>query len=26
LFWILQQEKWYHTGYVEWVAPMVLPN
>lgn len=20
LFWILQQEEWYHTGYVEWVA------
>ena len=20
LFWVLQQEKWYHTGYVEWVA------
>lgn len=22
LFWILQQEKWYHTGYVEWVAEL----
>jgi hypothetical protein len=22
LFWVLQQEKWYHTGYVEWVAPL----
>ncbi len=22
LFWILQQEKWYYTGFVEWVAPL----
>ena len=22
LFWVLQQEGWYHTGYVEWVAEM----
>ena len=22
LFWILQQEGWFHTGYVEWVASM----
>ena len=22
LFWVLQQEKWYHTGYVEWVSPL----
>jgi hypothetical protein len=22
LFWVLQQEKWYHTGYVEWVASL----
>ena len=24
LFWILQQEKWYHTGYVEWVAEITI--
>ena len=22
LFWILQKEGWFHTGYVEWVAPI----
>lgn len=22
LFWVLQQEKWYHTGHVEWVAEL----
>jgi len=22
LFWVLQQEKWYHTGFVEWIAPL----
>ena len=22
LFWILQQEGWYHTGEVEWIAPL----
>jgi len=22
LFWVLQEEKWYHTGYVEWVAEL----
>ena len=22
LFWILQQEGWYHEGYVEWVAAL----
>ena len=23
LFWVLQQEGWYHTGYVEWVAQII---
>ena len=22
LFWVLQQEKWYYTGFVEWIAPL----
>jgi hypothetical protein len=22
LFWILQKERWFHTGYVEWIAPI----
>ena len=22
LFWVLQKEKWYYTGFVEWVAPL----
>jgi hypothetical protein len=22
LFWVLQEEKWYHTGYVEWIGEM----
>lgn len=22
LFWVLQQEKWYHTGHVEWIGKM----
>jgi hypothetical protein len=22
LFWVLQQEKWYYTGFVKWVAPL----
>ena len=24
LFWVLQQEGWYHTGEVEWIAPLPL--
>lgn len=23
LYWILQQEGWYHTGNVEWIAPLL---
>ena len=24
LFWILQEERWYHTGYVEWIADKLI--
>jgi hypothetical protein len=26
LFWILQKERWFHTGHVEWVAPISGPG